>query len=149
MKIYFATDHAGFAMKEELIAFVNGKMGYETEDCGAYQLDPQDDYPEFIHCAARAVSKDPEAIRAIIFGNSGQGEAMVANRHAGVRAIVYCAHNLEIITLGREHNNANVLSIGTRFITMEEAKDAVRLWLNTPYLPVDRHERRIRKVDIL
>jgi len=127
MKIFFATDHAGFEMKEEILAFVHNELRYEVEDCGAYEFNAEDDYPEFMHCAAKAVSEDPKNNRAIIFGGSGQGEAMVANRYNGVRATVYCAHNLDIITLSRLHNNANVLSIGARFITIEQAKEAVRL----------------------
>ena len=148
-KVFFATDHAGFEMKEELLAYVRDGLGYAVEDCGAFEYDAQDDYPEFMHCAAQAVSKDPDNTRAIIFGGSGQGEAMTANRHAHVRATTYCAHNLDIIKLSREHNNANVLSIGARFITLEQAKEAAKLWLDTPYIHVDRHERRIKKIDIL
>ena len=149
MKIYFATDHAGFEMKEQILAFVHDELGYDVYDCGAYAFDEQDDYPEFMHCAARAVSESPDMRRAIIFGGSGQGEAMVANRHKGVRATTYYAHNLEIVTLSREHNNANVLSIGARFVTLEQAKEAVQLWLQTDFPPVDRHKRRIEKIDIL
>jgi len=149
MKIYFATDHAGFDMKEEILAYVRDELGYNVQDCGAFEFNVQDDYPEFMHCAAEGVSNDPENARAIIFGGSGQGEAMVANRHGGVRATTYYHHNLDIIKLSREHNNANVLSIGARFIILDEAKEAVRLWLRAEYVSVDRHERRIQKIDIL
>jgi len=148
-KVFFATDHAGFEMKEEMLIFVHNELGYEVEDCGAYEFNAKDDYPEFMHCAAKAVSEDPENNRAIIFGGSGQGEAMVANRYSSVRATTYYTHNLDIITLSRLHNNANVLSIGARFITLEQAKEAVKLWLSTDFVPVDRHERRIQKIDIL
>ncbi len=148
-KIYFATDHAGYELKEALMPLVRDELGYEAEDMGAYELDAQDDYPDFIHKAARAVSEGSEYTRAIILGGSGQGEAMVANRYSGVRAAVYNCDNLELIRLSREHNNANVLSLGARFISNEEAKRAVRQWLETKYIPVDRHERRIKKIDII
>ena len=152
MKIYFATDHAGFEMKNELLAFVRDELHFDVEDCGAFELDPHDDYPDFIAIAAQKVSEDAYVGReskAIILGGSGQGEAMAANRYQGVRATTYYHHDLEIIQLSREHNNANVLSIGARFVSLEQAQDAVRLWLKTEYEPVDRHERRIQKLDIL
>ena len=96
---------------------------------------------------AEEVFKDPENNRGIIMGGSGQGEAMVANRFNGVRAAVYYAHNLDIIKLSREHNNANILALGARFINNEEAKEAVKLWLETPFTKEERHVRRILKID--
>ncbi len=134
--IYLATDHAGFELKEEVKEFLQ-KEGYEVEDCGALQFDKDDDYPDFISKAAEAVSKDPENSRGIIFGGSGQAEMMVANKFRGVRcALFYAAvapvraadvtgrvsvDPYEMIRLTREHNNANMLSIGVRFVTNEEA----------------------------
>ncbi len=161
VKIYFATDHAGFEIKEELLAFVRDELGYEVEDSGAYEYNASDDYPDFVHTAARAVSKDPENSRAIIIGGSGQGEAMAANRHEGVRAAVYYGEPqvgpqadadgtlMDILTLSREHNNANVLSLGARFMSDDEMKVATKRWLGQKFSAVDRHERRIRKIDIL
>lgn len=146
MKIYFASDHAGFEMKNELIGFVKG-LGYETEDCGAFELNPNDDYPEFVKKAAQAVSLAPEASRAIVLGGSGQGEDMVADKFSNVRSAVYYGGNLEIIKLSREHNDANVLSLGARFLSDEEAKEAVKLWLETPFSEEERHERRINEIE--
>ncbi|HEX4799354.1 MAG TPA: RpiB/LacA/LacB family sugar-phosphate isomerase [Candidatus Paceibacterota bacterium] len=147
MKIYFATDHAGFALKEILLPYVRDVLGYEVEDCGAFLYDEGDDYPEYIRIAARHVAQNPDGCRAIILGGSGQGEAMVANRHGGVRATVYYGGNQEIITLSREHNDANVLSLGARFLSPEDAKDVVRTWLSLPFSEEERHIRRIHTID--
>ena len=143
MKVYFATDHAGFELKNTLLAYVEEELGFETEDCGAYELDETDDYPVFIKKAAEVVSDDPENRRAIILGGSGEGEAMVANKFAYVRAAVYYGGTLDIVSLSREHNNANVLSLGARFLSPEEAKKAVELWLSTAFSGEERHVRRI------
>ena len=86
MTVYFATDHSGFDLKNELLAFVRDKLGYEVVDCGAHELNNDDDYPDFVHEAAKAVAEVPQDRRAVVIGGSGQGEAMVVNRHAGVRA---------------------------------------------------------------
>jgi ribose 5-phosphate isomerase B len=146
MKIYFASDHAGFEMKNELIKFVK-ELGYEVEDCGAYSLDPNDDYPEFIKKAAKAVSENPEDTKAIILGGSGQGEDMVADKFPNVRSAEYYGGNLEIIKLSREHNDANILSLGARFLKLEDTKEAVKLWLETPFSGEERHQRRINQIE--
>lgn len=143
MTIDFATDHAGFARKEVLLSYVRDVLGYTVVDCGAETFDEADDYPEFMKRAGESVAKDPENARAIIFGGSGQGEAMVANRFPGVRATVYYGGPDEIITLSREHNNANVLSLGARFVDDEEAMRVVALWLSTPFSGEERHVRRM------
>lgn len=147
MQIYFATDHAGFALKEQILPYVRDVLGYEVTDCGASTLVPGDDYPMYMKEAASRVSLNPSGARAIIFGASGQGEAIVANRFAGVRAIVYYGKELEIIRLSREHNDANVLSVGARFVNAEEAKEAVTLWLATAFSNDERHVRRIAQID--
>jgi ribose 5-phosphate isomerase B len=90
---------------------------------------------------------DPERVRGIILGGSGQGEAIVANRTPGVRAALYYGGDIELIELSRRHNNANVLSLGARFIDHAKAKEAVKLWLNTPFALEERHVRRVRKID--
>lgn len=149
MKIYFASDHAGFELKNALIQMVSEEMGLAVEDCGAFSLDQNDDYPDFIKIAAAAVSDNPEENVAIILGGSGMGEAMVANRFVGVRAAVYYGGNPEIISLSREHNDSNVLSLGARFLTEEEAREAVTLWLEAPFSGDERHIRRIEKIDAL
>lgn len=149
MKIYLATDHAGYELKETLQGFLL-ELGHEVTDLGACEYDKEDDYPDFIRKAAESIVKDIELekdSRAIILGGSGQGEAMCANRFLGVRAVVYYGGDKEIVTLSREHNDANVLSLGARFLTDEEAKEAVRLWLQTGFSGVPKYQRRIEKMD--
>ncbi len=145
MKIYFATDHAGYELKNELLAFVRDELGYLVEDCGALKYKKDDDYTDYIRIAAEKVSTEFDA-RAIILGGSGQGEAMCANRFPHVRATVYYHEDLDIIRLAREHNDSNILSIGARFLPPESAKEAVRLWILTPFTHEPRHERRIEKL---
>lgn len=147
MKIYFATDHAGYDLKNKLVKFVSD-LGYKVEDCGAYELNINDDYPEFIKKASAKVSADPQNSKAIILGGSGQGEDMVADKFPNVRSAVYYGGPLEIVKLSREHNDANILSLGARFVTEEEAKQAVKLWLETPFSGEDRHTRRIEQIDL-
>jgi ribose 5-phosphate isomerase B len=146
MKIYFAADHAGFEMKNELIKFVVD-LGYDTEDCGAYEINKEDDYPDFVKKAARKVSEDSLNAKAIILGGSGEGEEMVADKFPNVRAAEYYGGNLEIVKLSREHNDANVLSLGARFLSLNEAKKAVELWLGNSFSGDERHVRRINKID--
>jgi ribose 5-phosphate isomerase B len=146
MTIYFAADHAGFELKQALVTYVRDMLGHEVVDCGAHEFDPEDDYPAFMRAAAESVSKDPHA-RGILLGGSGQGEAIVANRTSGVRAVVFYGGNTEILTLSREHNDANVLSLGARFMNIEEATEAVSVWLATPFSNEERHIRRITDID--
>jgi ribose 5-phosphate isomerase B len=147
MKVYFAADHAGFELKNTLLAFVRDELGYEVEDCGAYTLEPDDDYPLFVKKAAEAVSKDSAVCKGIILGGSGQGEAMVANRYNDVRAAVYYGGVMDIVMLSRQHNDANMLSLGARFMNEHEAKEAVQLWLLTEFSGEERHVRRIQQID--
>lgn len=147
MKIIFAADHAGFELKNILLDHVRDELGYEVEDCGAYELDPADDYPAFMKKAAAAVAEKTSERKAVILGGSGEGEAMAANRYTGVRAAVYYGGRLEIVRLSREHNDANVLSLGARFIDHDEAKEAVKMWLETPFSEDERHMRRIKAID--
>ncbi|MEL6805907.1 MAG: RpiB/LacA/LacB family sugar-phosphate isomerase [Bacteroidota bacterium] len=158
MKVYFATDHSGFSLKEELILYVRDELGYEVEDCGAYTYEASDDYPDFIKKAAQAVAENPKSCRGIVIGASGQGEAITANRYSGVRAVVFYgepgAHQTDaageshtIISGSREHNDANILSLAARFITAAEAKRSVREWLETPFGGSPRHARRVAKID--
>ena len=143
MKIYLGGDHAGFELKAKVKQFLTDK-DYEVEDCGAFSNNPDDDYPDFIKPVALALQKDPHGM-GIIFGGSGQGEAMVANRYKGVRATVVYAFDAEIVKLSREHNNANVLSLGARFLKESDALKAVELWLKTPFPKEERHVRRLNK----
>jgi ribose 5-phosphate isomerase B len=148
MKIYLATDHAGFSLKEEVKKYLEDD-GKEVYDCGALTLEPGDNYPGYMAQASENVQKDSmhEPSMAIIFGGSGQGEAIVANRFRHVRAIVYAGGNLELVKLGREHNDANVLSIGARFVTFSEALQAIRLFLDTPFSHEERHAERIIQIE--
>ncbi|MFC1729755.1 RpiB/LacA/LacB family sugar-phosphate isomerase [candidate division KSB1 bacterium] len=146
MKVFIATDHAGFELKEKLIPFIES-LGHEVIDCGASVYDEADDYPDFISKAALGVSEDLENSRAIVLGGSGQGEAIVSNRISGVRAVVYYGGDMEIVRLGREHNNANILSLGARFLSGGDAQQAVKTFLETPFSGDERHVRRINKID--
>lgn len=147
MKIYLATDHAGFELKEKIKAFLLTN-DYEVEDFGAFSYDANDDYPDFVHKAAAAVSENPIMARGIILGGSGQGEAMIANRYKNVRAAVFYGGPEDIVKLSREHNDANILSLGARFIKEEEALKSVKLWLATNFSKEERHRRRINKIDL-
>lgn len=144
MKIFIGSDHAGFELKEKLIPFLK-ELGHEVVDKGAFELNPTDDYPDFVMPVAEEVSKDPEA-RGIVLGGSGEGEAIATDRFPHVRTAVWYGGNLEPVRLSREHNDANILSLGARFITEDEAKTAVKLWLITPFSGDDRHVRRIEKL---
>ena len=115
-------------------------------DHGAHEYDALDDYPDFIFPCAHAVADDTES-RGIILGGSGQGEAMAANRVKGVRAAVYYNGPNEIVKLSREHNNANVLSLGARFMDEGEILSVIKSWLNEPFAG-GRHQRRIDKLDL-
>lgn len=159
MKIYIAADHAGFELKKTLIAHLRSN-GHEVEDMGAHKLDPGDDYPDFIYPCAKKVGETTGAM-GIVVGGSGQAEAIVANKAKGVRAALFygpvraqeavdvtgrkSSDPYEIIRLARLHNNANILALGARFITPEEAKKAVTTWLEAEF-EGGRHERRIEKI---
>lgn len=147
-KIYVATDHAGFQYKESVRDWLMSE-GYEVEDCGAYHYDSEDDFTDFISRAAMAVEDDSKNSRAIVFGGSGQGEAMMANRYCGVRATVYYGGSREIITLSRQHNNANVLSIGARFVSLDDAKSVIWDWLHTETNEQEKYQRRNEELDDL
>ena len=159
MKIYIASDHAGFALKGALIEHVR-TLGYDVEDMGAFSLNPDDDYPDFMTPLAKRVAGEPEA-RGIIVGGSGQGEAMCANHVGSVRAAVFygprrvtAALDIEgghsedgydTVRLPRRHNDANILAIGARFVSGHEADEAVRIFLETPFSGSPRHARRLAK----
>ncbi len=143
MKIHIGTDHAGFELKNKLVEYLQ-KLGHEIIDHGAFSFDPADDYPDFVTPVAHAVAMDMNSF-GIVLGGSGQGEAMVANRFEGVRALEYYGGNLAIIPLGREHNNANILSLGARFVTDDEAYEAVKLFIETDFSGDERHVDRINK----
>lgn len=144
MIIHIATDHAGLELKEKVKSYLS-KLDCEVVDHGAYEYDALDDYPDFIFPCAEAVSNDPNS-KGIILGGSGQGEAMAANRVKGVRAAVFYNGPDEIIKLSRQHNNANILSLGARFMSDQEMYKIIELWLSTDF-ESGRHKRRIEKLD--
>ena len=154
MKIYIGSDHAGFELKEKLVEFLR-KEKYEVIDRGAYRYDKWDDYPEFSAQVAEAVSANPKVIRGIILDESGQGGAMVANRFSNVRAAVFYGScgaknskvSQDVIKFSREHNDSNILSLGTQFLKEDEAKKMIKLWLETSFSGAVRHKRRISKID--
>ncbi len=156
MRVILAADHSGFALKNALKEFVAG-LGHDVEDAGAFELDDDDDYVPFVRAAAEKVALDPHGTRAIVIGASGQGEAMAANRLKGVRCALYYGaartqtdmdgKTLDMVASARTHNNANALSLGARFITEEEAKEAVKKWLETPFSGAERHARRNGMLD--
>lgn len=145
MKIYIGSDHAGYELKEKLKIYLSG-LGHQIEDKGAFKNDPADDYPDFIKPVAVAVAADKES-RGVVLGGSGQGEAIVSNRIKGVRAAVYYGGSEEIVKLSREHNDANIISFGARFVSEEEAKKALDIWLGIGFAG-GRHQRRIEKIDL-
>ena len=164
MKIYIGADHAGYETKKKLIAYLS-ELGHEVEDKGAFKYDANDDYPDFIKPVAKAVAEghESEERRGIILGGSGQGEAICANKTPGVRAAEFyggvvpkSAINIkgetstdpfEIIKLARLHNDANILSLGVRFLSEDEIKFAIELFLKTKFSGDERHVRRIKKLD--
>jgi ribose 5-phosphate isomerase B len=137
MKISLGTDHAGFRYKQKVKELL-GQLGHEIKDFGTFNEEPVD-YPVFIRPAAEAVARG-ECERGIVFGGSGNGEAMAANKVRGVRCAL--CWNQETARLSRQHNDANVLSIGERTIPEELALRIAQVWLETPF-EGGRHERRV------
>lgn len=144
MKIHLATDHTGVAHKDALKAYLL-EQGIDVVDYGATEVIEGDDYPDYILPCAQAVAADPDGSLGVIFGGSGQGEAMCANRVLGIRAAVFYGGTTDIITLSREHNASNILSLSARYLSPAECIDAVMLWLATPFSNEDRHVRRLAK----
>lgn len=163
-KIYITSDHAGFALKSALVEHMQ-MLGYDAEDMGPIELDSDDDYPDYITPLAKRVAienaHNEDSARGIVVGGSGQGEAMCANRVSGIRAAVFYGlmrainsieiegghseDGFDVVRLPRRHNNANILSIGARFVSLEEAEKAVRIFLETPFSSSPRHARRLAK----
>ncbi|MEU6342866.1 ribose-5-phosphate isomerase [Streptomyces sp. NPDC046977] len=139
MRVYLGSDHAGFELKNHLVEWLKAN-GHEPVDCGPHVYDAQDDYPPFCLRAAEGAAADPDS-RGIVIGGSGNGEAIAANKVKGVRAVL--AWSEEIATLGREHNDANVISVGARMHSREDATRFIEVFLGTPYSGEERHSRRI------
>lgn len=151
--IYIAADHAGFHLKKQLIQYLEVK-NFEVEDCGAYELDEVDDYPDFIiPCAQKVALRQAQGKSedvGIVIGGSGQGEAIAANKVKGIRAAVFygspsASSGSSIPRLAKEHNNANVLSLGARLISTDDAKKAVTSWLDAKF-EGGRHAKRLDKI---
>lgn len=145
LNIYLGADHAGFALKEKIKSLLE-RQGYHVVDCGAFELNPEDDYPDFVAEAARKVAADPGSF-GIVLGKSGAGECIVANKIKGVRAFI--AINEKNVHLAREHNDANVMSIGSDFTKEEEIEKLLKTFLDTPFPGEVRHRRRIEKISKL
>jgi ribose 5-phosphate isomerase B len=156
IKVFIASDHTGFVLKANLIDFLRDALEHEVVDVGAHELVLGDDYPDFIAPCAQQVAEEsknaPNETFGIVIGGSGQGEAMVANRTHGVHAIsavdaegAPSLDGFDIVRLARRHNNANVLSLAARFVSQDEAKEAIRIFLDTPFNGGERHVRRISK----
>jgi ribose 5-phosphate isomerase B len=161
MKIAITTDHAGFEALKALRVFIES-LGHECVDFGPQTFQADDDYPDFMFPAAKAVATGDCEV-GIILGGSGNGEAMAANRIKGVRCALFYGPVIaktainaegdisddpyEIVKLSRQHNDANVLSLSGRFLSLDEMKQATEIWLGTPFSNLERHERRIKKLD--
>lgn len=163
MKIALSTDHAGFEALHKTQKFLIAE-GHECVDFGPKTHDPDDDYPDFIYPAADAVASG-ECDVGIIFGSSGLGEAMVANRVKGVRCALFygpvtapgvidadgglAKDSYELLRITRQHNHANMLSLAGRFMSQAMIEKSVKIWLETPYSNLERHNRRVKKIDLL
>ena len=141
MKIYIATDHAGYEYKEELIKFLSGE--HQVVDLGNKSFDPDDDYPDFVIPLAEKVAEE-EGSLGIVLGKTGNGEAIAANKVKGIKAAL-CL-NEQLARKAREHNQANVLALGTDMTNLDTAKAIVTTFLSTPFSKNERHARRVKKI---
>ena len=142
MRLHIGSDHAGLELKNELLAHLVNN-GHDVSDHGPYEYDALDDYPDFCIPAAQAVAKDATSL-GIVIGGSGNGEQIAANKVKGIRAVL--AWSIETAKLGKEHNNANVVSIGGRMHSIEECKAIIDAFIVTPFSNDERHIRRINKI---
>jgi ribose 5-phosphate isomerase B len=142
MRVHIGGDHAAYDLLGELVTFLEAE-GHEVTNHGPHTMDAEDDYPVFVLRAAEAVAADPESL-GVVLGGSGNGEQMAANKVKGIRAAL--CYNEELATLAREHNNAQVISIGARMSAVDETKAMVAAFLATPFSGAPRHQRRIDMV---
>ncbi|MGH7196587.1 MAG: RpiB/LacA/LacB family sugar-phosphate isomerase [Candidatus Saccharimonadales bacterium] len=147
MKVFIASDHAGFHLKEKVMAYLS-KNGYDVEDVGNKVLDPEDDYPQFAYAAVTKVlgSEDPDP-RALLLCGSGQGMCIAANRVRGIRASLCWDETSAKET--RNDNDSNVLCVPARALSEEEAFNVIETWLRTPFSKAARHTRRIHEIEEL
>ncbi len=155
MKIVIASDHAGFELKKYLIELLKKhNPNIEVLDMGPDIYDENDDYPDYIKKVGQYISQNnnPEEYRGIVIGASGQGENICANKYKNVRSILIYGNDLNLNTqiakLSREHNNANVISFGARFIENENAWQIIQTWINTIFSNEERHVRRLTKLEL-
>jgi ribose 5-phosphate isomerase B len=142
MRVHIGGDHAAYDLLGELVTFLEAE-GHEVTNHGPHVLDPEDDYPVFVLRAAEAVAADPGSL-GVVLGGSGNGEQMAANKVGGIRAAL--CYDEELARLAREHNDAQVISIGARMSPPDDAKAMVRAFLATPFSEAPRHQRRIDMV---
>ena len=142
MRVYLGSDHAGFELKAALLSHLTA-AGHQVTDCGPAQYQPDDDYPPYCIATAQRVVADPGSL-GVVIGGSGNGEQIAANKVAGVRAAL--AWNTETAQLARQHNDANIVSIGARQHTLDEATELVTAFLSTAFSGNERHARRIEEV---
>ncbi len=142
MRIHIGSDHAGLKFKNELIEYLVAG-GHDVTDHGPYEYDAVDDYPDFCIPTAQAVAKDPSSI-GVVLGGSGNGEQIAANKVKGIRAAL--VWSVETAKLAREHNNANVISLGEGQNSAQEVKDFLDAFITTPFPGDERHARRIGKI---
>lgn len=146
--VYIASDHAGFELKEKILTYFTNHPTYQFVDTGPFVYDENDDYPQTLASLCQKYSTE-ENVFGIVIGGSGTGEAIVANKYPHMRCALWYGGNMDIITLSRNHNNSNVLSLGARFISAEEAYQAITLFLETPFSEDNRHHRRVEQVNSL
>ncbi len=139
MRLHIAADHAGYELKELLITYLESE-GHDVTDHGAFSFDENDDYPGFCFSAGEAVAADPESL-GIVLGGSGNGEQIAANKVKGVRAAL--AWSVETAMLGRAHNDANVVALGSRQHGLVEATEIIEAFISTAFSREERHQRRI------
>ena len=142
MRVYLGSDHAGFELKAAIIAWL-GEAGHEAVDCGPASYDPQDDYPVYVLRAAQGTIRDPGSL-GIVIGGSGNGEQIAANKVPGIRAAL--AWTLDTARLAREHNDANVLSLGAREYSTEDGVSFAKIFVETPFSGEPRHARRLAMI---
>jgi ribose 5-phosphate isomerase B len=142
VRVYLGSDHAGFELKAAIITWL-GEAGHEAVDCGPVSYDPGDDYPVYVMRAAKGTIDDPGSL-GIVIGGSGNGEQIAANKVPGIRAAL--ASTVQTAQLARQHNDANVLSLGAREYSLEDAVSFAKAFIETPFSGEPRHARRIAMI---
>ena len=145
--IYLASDHKGYELKGKIKVWLRN-WGYEFGDLGPSAYVADDDYPDYVSKVGEQISAQSESL-GIVLGFTGEGEAIVCNKYFHVRTAVYNGGTKDIIKLSREHNDANVLSLGAGFVNEVEAKEALKLWLDTKFSGEERHVRRLKKIEAI